>query len=337
MSDNQSSAPTNTPLRTLSSAPTNTPTNPPQNTPPATSYLSATGKITYNFTNDYMFRAILQRNVTVLKGLICSLLHLRPEHITDIIITNPIELGKTIDNKEFILDINVTLNNHTRINLEMQVANELNWTDRSLSYLCRTFDQLYSGESYTQALPVIHIGFLDFRLFSDGAEFYATYKLLNVKNHKVFSDKLTLGVVDLTHIELATEEDKSFQIDRWAKLFKATTWEEIKLMAEGNEYLMQATQELYECNADELIRQQCRAREEYYKYQRTIDKALKDTTAERDRLATERNQLAAEKAEALETIQKQQNALKEKDDALQVQADEILRLQALLAEKKSSI
>ena len=101
-------------------------------------------------------------------------------------------------------------------------------------------------------------------------------------------------------------------------------------MAEGNEYLMQATQELYECNADELIRQQCRAREEYYKYQRTVEKALKDTTAERDRLA-------AEKAEALETIQKQQNALKEKDDALQAQADAILRLQALLAEKKSSI
>ena len=116
------------------------------------------------------------------------------------------------------------------------------------------------------------------------------------------------------------------------------------MIAEGNEYLMQATQELYECNADELIRQQCRAREEYYKYQRTIEKALKDTAAERDRLA-------AEKAEALETIQKQQNdlqekdnalkekdvALKVKDDALKAQADEILHLQALLAEKKSSI
>ena len=304
-----------------------TPSNTPQSAPSVTSYLSATGKITYNFTNDYMFRAILQRNVTVLKGLICSLLHLCPEHITDITITNPIELGKTIDNKEFILDINVTLNNHTRINLEMQVANELNWADRSLSYLCRTFDQLYSGESYTQALPVIHIGFLDFQLFPDDAEFYAIYKLLNVKSHKEFSDKLTLSVVDLTHIELATEEDKSFQIDRWARLFKATTWEEIKLMAEGNEYLMQATQELYECNADELIRQQCRAREEYYKYQRTVEKALKDTTAERDRLATERNQLAAEKAKALETIQEQQTALKEKNE-------EILRLQALLAERK---
>ena len=161
-------------------------------------------------------------------------------------------------------------------------------------------------------LPVIHIGFLDFHLFSYCAEFYATYKLLNVKNHKVFSDKLCLRVVDSTHIELATEEDKLFEIDRWARLFKATTWEEIKMIAEGNETLMQATQALFECNTDELIRQQCCAREEYYRYQRTIDKALKDATAERD-------QLAEEKAKAMETIQKQE--------------EEILRLKALLASK----
>ena len=258
-----------------------------QITPPTTSYQNATGKITYSFTNDYVFRYILQKNKAVLKALICSLMHLQPDSVSSITITNPIELGKAIDNKAFILDINVMLNNHAQINLEMQVANELNWTDRSLSYLCRTFDQLYSGQSYLMALPVIYIGFLDFQLFPDCREFYATYKLLNVKNHKVFSDKLCLRVVDLTHIDLATEEDKLFEIDRWARLFKATTWEEIKMIAEGNETLMQATQALFECNTDELIRQQCYAREEYYKYQRTIDKALKDTAAERDQLAEE--------------------------------------------------
>ena len=215
-----------------------------QSTPPAASYLNATGEITYRFTNDYMFRAILQKNSTVLNALICSLLHLRPEAVSSITITNPIELGKTIDTKEFILDINVMLNNHTQINLEMQVANELNWTDRSLSYLCRTFDQLYSGQSYIMALPVIHIGFLDFRLFPDDAEFYATYKLLNVKNHKVFSDKLCLRVIDISHIELATEEDKLFEIDRWARLFKATTWEEIKMIAEGNETIQKQEEEI---------------------------------------------------------------------------------------------
>ena len=283
-----------------------------------TSYQNATGKITYTFTNDYMFRAILQRNKTVLKGLICSLLHLDPDSVISITINNPIELGKSIDNKEFVLDLNITLNNHTHINLEMQVENELNWNDRSLSYLCRTFDQLYRGQNYSHASPVIHIGFLNFSLFPSNAEFYAIYKLLNFKTHQEFSDKFTLSVVDLTHIDEATEEDRFYQIDRWAKIFRATTWEELKTLAEGDEYMAQATQELYECNADKLIQQQCRAREEYYQYQRTINKALKDTTEERNRLAAEKELLAAnneqltlEREQILETLKAQEQIIDE--------------------------
>ena len=35
------------------------------------------GEVSYNMTNDYMFRAVLQSNNKVLRGLICSLLHLK--------------------------------------------------------------------------------------------------------------------------------------------------------------------------------------------------------------------------------------------------------------------
>ncbi len=55
------------------------------------SYMAATGVIQYNMTNDYMFRHILQKNKKVLIGLTCSLLHLQPEQIRKIEITNPIE------------------------------------------------------------------------------------------------------------------------------------------------------------------------------------------------------------------------------------------------------
>jgi predicted transposase/invertase (TIGR01784 family) len=128
------------------------------------SYMEASGEVLYNMTNNYMFRYILQKNKKVLKGLICSLLHLRPEEIMKVEITNPINLSGDITGKEFILDIDVMLNDNTRINLEMQVANEYNWPERSLSYLCRSFDQLYRGQKYEEVLPVIHIGFLDFTL-----------------------------------------------------------------------------------------------------------------------------------------------------------------------------
>lgn len=94
---------------------------------------NATGPIPIPMTNDYLFRALLQENNTVLKGLISSLLHLPAEEILSVEIVNPIVLGKAYEDKDFYLDVKVTLNNHTIINLEMQVINEHNWPERSLS------------------------------------------------------------------------------------------------------------------------------------------------------------------------------------------------------------
>jgi hypothetical protein len=64
------------------------------------------------------------------------------------------------------------MNNNTFINLGMQVNNEYNWPERSLSYLCRSFDQLRTSEEYANAGPAIHIGFLDFTPFPEHPEFY---------------------------------------------------------------------------------------------------------------------------------------------------------------------
>ena len=147
-------------------------------------------------------------------------------------------------------------------------------------------------------LPVIHIGFLDFPLFSDYTEFYATYKLLNVKNHKVFSDKLCLREVDLTHIELATEEDKAWKIDYWARLFTATTWEDVKMIAEKDIHMKAAAEEMYVLSADELIQQRCRARDDYMKNENTRNKLMKELTEENTQLKNEIELLKKQLAEA---------------------------------------
>ena len=102
------------------------------------SYEIASGPIAYNMTNDYMFRAILQKNEFVLRGLIGALLHLDQADIKSVEITNPIILGEQIDNKQFVLDINITLNNDICLNLELQVINRTNWQDRSLTKTSHT-------------------------------------------------------------------------------------------------------------------------------------------------------------------------------------------------------
>ena len=283
-------------------------------------FASATGKIEYGFTNDYMFRAVLQKNKKVLKELICALLHLKPDEVNSVEITNPIILGETITDKDFMLDIHVSLNNNTNINLEMQVQNLGNWTERSLSYLCRSFDTLNSGDDYKDATPAIHIGFLDFTLFPEVPEFYSTYRMMNVKNHHLYSSKFTLSVVDLTKIDLATCEDKTWGIDHWARLFKATTWEEIKMVAKNNETLQEASETLYSMHCEETIRGMARARQDYNRLHNYIDHKIATLEADNEKLSSDNEKLSSD-------VEKLSSALADKDA-------EIAKLQALVEQLK---
>ena len=278
------------------------------------SFETATGSIDYPFTNDYMFRAILQKDKQVLKALIAALLHLKKESIHDVAITNPIELGAAISDKDFILDIRVNLNNEQLIDLEMQMSNEYNWSERSISYAARSFDQLNSGEEYKEVLLVHSIGFLNFTLFEDQPEFFATYELRNKKTGHLYSSKFSIHVLDLTRIDLATAEDQNYEIDRWAKLFKAKTWEELRMIAKNNPDLLQASNDLYTVNADEIIRQQARARADAEFWERNKNakiKQLEDTIIEQDITIAENQKLLAEKDAELLRLQKELANLKQ--------------------------
>lgn len=243
------------------------------------------GDLPHPLTNDYMFKALLQRNKNVLKELVCSLLHLRPEEVESLEIKNPIVLGKAItedfDSKIFVLDINVLLNNRTLINLEMQVVDYHNWPERTMAYLCRNFDQLRSGEDYVKVKPTIHIGFLDFTLSPEYPEFYATYKMMNVKNHHIYTDKFVLSVVDLKHIGLATQEDREWKLDYWAALFKATTREEINMPTKESEILKEAIIKAHDLTLDEATRAKYQAIEKHIMEKNTVlrerDMVLKET------------------------------------------------------------
>ena len=83
--------------------------------------------------------------------------------------------GLCNSNKTFILDIRVLMNDDSIINLEMQVINQQNWVERSMSYLCRCFDNIPKGEDYINVKPVVQIGLLDYALCPGCPEFYAAY------------------------------------------------------------------------------------------------------------------------------------------------------------------
>ena len=285
------------------------------------SFQTASGPIPYNLTNDYMFHIVLLGNDFVLRGLIGSLLHLDQSEIKSVKVTNPITLGGEIDSKVFVLPIHVLMNDDTVINLEMQIVRQEYWPERSLSYLCRSYDSLYRGEEYGKAKRAIHIGILDFTLFKENPEFYASNKLLNVKNHHLFSDKFILNVLDLTKIELATDEDRLCEIDHWARLFKAKTWEDLRMVAEKNQYMNEAAAEIYMRNSDENIREQCLAREEYWKHERWVRNQIEEkdrTIADQEQTITDQKQMIADQSQMLEDVIQERDVYKKLVEELQV-------------------
>ncbi len=267
------------------------------------------GNLPVRMTNDYLFSALLQRNNKVLKALVCSLMHLGPENVSSIKIVNPIELGEELEQKEFILDIQLELNHDTTVNLEMQVVNEGNWPERSLCYLCRSFASINTGEEYDGVKPAVQIGILNFTLFKNEPEFYATYYMLNEKTHRPYSDKLRLSVLNLKQLELATEEDMLYGIDLWAKLFKATTWEELKMLANSDPDMQEAVVTVCQLTMDQKIRQRCEAREDYYCRTAGRERLLKESLAENERLVSENKQLISENEELASKNKKLQQKL----------------------------
>ena len=261
----------------------------------------ATGEIKYNMTNDYMFRALFQQNIIALKGLLSSLLHMPPEDILSVEIMNPIVIGETINDKEFRLDIKAVLNHYQQINLEMQVVNRHDWPERSIGYLSRMYNSLQKGDQYINVKPAIHMGILNFSPFDGEPIFYSRNVLMDMNKHRIYSDKFQVNVLELKQIELATEEDKKWNLDFWAKLFKARTWEELKMIAKDNEYFTEASNTLCDLYADFNVRERCRDREDYELEQKYLHDTIEQMTKvhEQDQMEIRQKDILLEKKDAM--------------------------------------
>ena len=117
---------------------------------------------------------------------------------------------------------------------------------------------------------------------------------------------------------MATGEDKTYNIDKWAQLFKAKTCEDLKMIAQNNESMTSAAESIFLSNQDYNIRKVIRERQEHERYIERIkaerDEALAENAtkqAKLDEALTENATKQAKLDEALKTIAELQAQLKE--------------------------
>jgi len=182
-------------------------------------------KLKYTFRNDTLFKVLFTQYQDLLKRLVAELLKITYESITEFTVNNS-EIPPDVKGEKFCrLDINMTVNGQ-RVDLEIQVADEGDYPERSLYYWAREYSSaLGEGEEYINLPRTIIISIIAFPMF-DCAEFHSEFHALEVTRHTPLTDKFCMHYFELEKVPKSISKDDGLKL--WLSLFNAETEEELK-------------------------------------------------------------------------------------------------------------
>ena len=192
-------------------------------------------------TNDFIFKKLFgqTKNADLLKDL----LELERKMLTD-------KLG--------ILDVVATLNDNTKVNIEMQIKNYYNTIERSLFYGTGIYhENLESGTDYIDIPQSISIWITDYNVFEDGP-FHEKARLKRDFENKILTDKLQFHYIQLPKFREKCKRIAG-KLEEWLIFIENENLEAIKMST--NKYIKKAEEELEYLTGDAETRRLAYLRE----------------------------------------------------------------------------
>ena len=252
---------------------------------------------------DFAFKEIMFEEA-VRNGFLSAVLQLRPETIRKTVLTNT-QLRKLYpEDKLGLLDVRLSMNDDTEIDIEIQLSALNIWADRALFYLAKIYaDQISAGEKYDVLKKCISISILDFKLLEDSEEFYSCFHLREDVRHTLYTDKMEFHVIELPKLPEELKESSS-DLLLWAKFISAERKEEFEMLAEKNESIEKAYEKLRMISRDKEKRMEYEAREKAIRDHEQMMKEATERGLERGRLE------GRSEGELLKTIQMTRGAIR---------------------------
>lgn len=288
---------------------------------------TASGIVPFSLHNDYLFKTLMQRDERALRSIISAVLFMKESDIKTVHIENPIILGEKIDEKDVVLDVRITLNEGAILNLEMQVVNHDDWNYRSTYYAARNLSHLGKGEEYKDIKPVYQVGLLEFQPFENEEIFRSVNRIMDVETHRLYTELLTIITVVMPKNDIATPKDREYNLDKWARFFRAKTWEEVRDVAGENTALYGAAETIYDISEDQRIMDQIEAREDRIRRENSMRRRINEAKEQIE----ENSRILQEQKKQLD---KQNRQLDEQNRKLDEKDRQIEELKAIIAEYK---
>lgn len=200
---------------------------------------------------DFCIKEVME-NETVRKHFISDVLAIPLKDIRSVRMINPFLWKRYKKQKLGILDIQLTLNDDTKINIEMQLKQKAFWKERTVFYLAKMFTaDLRRGEDYKAAKKCIAITILDFNI--DTKKAYHNVYMLCDKNGELYTDVLELHTIEL---KKNPSKEQPSPLDEWHSLFNAKTEEELDMIKSRTKNLgiIEAVKELKEISLTDRLR-----------------------------------------------------------------------------------
>ena len=211
-------------------------------------------------SSDIVFKKVFakEENKDLLISLLESILDVKIENLE---VQNP-EIPKDMAyNKSIVLDIKAKINNSIICDIEIQVKNENNIHDRSLSYMVRlASNELKVGQDYKKLSKTIVINILNFEYFKRNSyhniahmKFEKTTKEAYVnlgykKEDEVVSENLEMHFIELPKFKKKNPNIEN-KLNQWLWLISGEE-EKIKMARYENEEVKKAIEVIDEMSMD---------------------------------------------------------------------------------------
>ncbi len=207
---------------------------------------------------DFAFKEIMN-NDKVRKGFISAVLNIPVTDIKKTVLKNANLPKNHEDEKQGILDVYLTMNDDTEIDIEIQLSYMATWAERSAFYVSKMLvEQPNINKVYSNFKKCIGINILDFNFIKETERFHTIYHIREDSENFQFTDKMEWHLIELP--KLPTKEDGTDLYD-WIKFLKAENKEEFDMAASSNEYIREAVNELEVISQDEIKRMEYNARQ----------------------------------------------------------------------------
>ena len=167
---------------------------------------------------DFAFKELM-RNDYVRKGFLSAVLNIKDTLIKSTVLLNTNLPKIHEDEKQGILDVRLTMNDDTEINIEIHLAYMRTWADRSTFYVSKLLvEQVDINKNYSNIKKCINISLLDFNYIKETERFHTVYHLREDTENIKYTDILEIHVVELPKLP---QKDDGTDLYDWVRLIKA--------------------------------------------------------------------------------------------------------------------